>query len=101
MKSPLDPFHRLFLKSTSRGDINLAAHNGLDSMLDGHLIKFDRSEHISMIGQSECIHSIFFGQIEGLFESNGPVQQTVLTMEMKVYKIRMFHRKHPISNFKI
>jgi hypothetical protein len=51
----------LSLKSASGRNIDFTSHNGLNAMLDGHLIKFDRAKHIPVIGQRQGIHSIFLG----------------------------------------
>ncbi len=61
MISPLRSFDGLLLKTTSWSHINLTAHNGFDTVLDGHLVEFDHAKHIPVIGQRQGCHSIFLG----------------------------------------
>jgi hypothetical protein len=56
-------------------------------MLDSRLVKFDRTEHISVIGQCESRHPILFGQVAGLIKPNGSIQQTVLAMDMEMNEV--------------
>src|SRR4030043_1221983 len=90
----IDALHsitRLFLKTTPWSHINFATHDRFDAVFDSRLIKFDRTEHISVIGQCESRHPILFGQVAGLIKPNSSIQQTVLAMDMEMDKIRMFH----------
>ena len=82
---------RLFFKTAPWSHINFATDDRLDAMLDSRLVKFDRTEHISVIGQRESRHPILFGQVASLIKPNGSVQQTILAMDMKMDEIGMFH----------
>ncbi len=61
MRGALRSATRLFLKTTPWGHINFATHDRFNAMLDSRLVKFDRTEHISVIGQCESRHPILFG----------------------------------------
>ena len=82
---------RLFLKAAPWSHINFATHDRFDAMLDSRLVKFDRTEHISVIGQCESRHPILLGQVTGLIKPNGSVQQTVLAVDMEMDEIGMVH----------
>ena len=52
-----------------RGDVHLAADDGLDSMLVGNLIEVDRSVHAAVVGDCEAVHAEFFGAENEVFET--------------------------------
>ena len=56
------------------------------------LVKIDRTVKIAMIGHGHGRHLIFLCLLEKIIETNRTVQQTVLSMNVKMNEIGMFHR---------
>ena len=81
----------VFVKTVSRGNIQFAADDRLDSILIRMLVEIDRSVEIAMIGHGHGRHLIFLCLSEKIIETNGSVQQAILGMNVKMNEIGMFH----------
>src|ERR1700730_8530598 len=68
----------------ARGDISLAADDRLDAGTLRFLIKFNRSEKIAVIGHSHRRHFEFRRFFHQLLHPDGPVEERVFGMEVKM-----------------
>jgi len=57
------------------------------SIIDGFLVKINNSVHYTMVGYCYTVHSQLFCTPYEVLYSVCPVQKTVFSMDMKVYKI--------------
>ena len=76
-----------FMFQASRGHIAFTPDHGFDPGLFCHFVEFNRTEHSTMIGYGNSIHSKFSNTLKKRVKSYCPVKQAVLSMNMQVNKI--------------
>jgi len=64
------------------------------------LIEINCSEHITVIGNGYCRHFIFTCFFEKVFQPDHSVEKTIVSMEMKMDKVRVFHNYNNIYKSK-
>jgi len=79
------------VKTAARGDVELAADDGLNAGGIGLFIKIYGAEHVAVIRDGNGRHGKVFRLFEEFMKTNHAVKKTVLSMDMKMDKIRMFH----------
>ena len=77
----------MFIKTTSGSNINFTSDYRMYAILYGLLIKFDCSEHISVICNGYRGHLELLGLIHQLVNSTGSIQKAVCCMQMQMNKI--------------
>lgn len=85
-----DPFVR-FIITASGSDVDFATDDGLDSVTQRLLVKFDRPKHGTVIGDGQGGHGIFAGFLEKLIQADRSVQKAELGMQMEMDKVCLFH----------
>ena len=68
-------------------NIDFAANNGLDSLLDAFLIEFDGTIHDTMIGNGKGRHSQLLGITDKIRNPAGPIKEAELRMGMEMDKL--------------
>ena len=79
----------IFLVETAaRGDVDLAAEDGLDPGLLGRLEELDRPEDVAVVGQGHGAHAVPGRGLAQGVDAHGPVQNAVLRMVVEMDEIR-------------
>ncbi len=73
------------------GHIDLAPENRLDFGSPCGLIELDGPEHVAMVGDGQRGHFQHARPLDQIADFDGAVKQTVLRMQMKVYKRCLAH----------
>ena len=68
----------------TRGDIGLAANDGLDTGALGFLVKFDRAMQVPVVRDRHGGHSEFDRLLHQLLHSDSSIQQRVLGVKMEM-----------------
>ena len=68
----------------ARGDIDLAADDGLDAGLSGCLVELDDAVHHAVVGDGQAVHAQLFGPCHQLRDAAHAVEQAVFGVDMEV-----------------
>ena len=69
------------------GDISFDSDDRFDSLASAGMVELDSAEHVSMIGQGECLHAMFASGSNQSRDGVYPIQQTVMTVDVKVTEL--------------
>jgi hypothetical protein len=75
------------LASAARCHIGLTANDGLDIMGFGFLIKIDGAKEIAMVGHRDSGHPEIFDLLKEGCELVGPIQEAILSVQVKMNKL--------------
>ena len=75
-----------FVLAVSGSHVNLAAQYGFDFRLFGMAEELHGPEQVAVIRHGHGLHAKVPGLAEKVLDANGPVQETVFRMDMKVDK---------------
>ena len=74
----------LAVRAPARGDIDLAADDGLDALLHAGLVKGHRAVHNAVVGYGKAVKAQLLCARHQLFYAAGPVEQAVFRMQMQM-----------------
>ncbi len=81
------PIEGGFVGKRSRGHVAFATDNGFDAGRGSLLVEIQRAEHGAVVGDCYRRHTKGFHFFEQVLQSDGPVQQAVLGMDVQMDKI--------------
>ena len=88
----------LLLEAAARGDVDLGAEDRLDAGLLGRLGEGHGPEDVAVIGQGHRPHAVLGGGLGQVFHPDGPVQDAVLGMVVKMDEARGHGFQLPIRS---
>ncbi|MGD0783892.1 MAG: hypothetical protein ABSA30_13645 [Candidatus Aminicenantales bacterium] len=82
------PIPVFLVETAARGDVDLAAEDGLDPGFFGCLEELDGPEDVAVVGQGHGAHAVLGRGLAQGVDAHGPVQDAVLRMIVKMDEIR-------------